>query len=189
MKHPLFSSALKPLATAVVTATVAAALLLTHVATRAAIKCANAAGSIAYADVACPLGYKPAGDVAPMPAVNAADQASAKAQTARDQKAADSLEKQRLANDRASAKARSAAHSKSTARTKSCKSAELAVKRAQDRYDDAPSASSKANASGKKSKAQNHIVVREGDDKASKAKKKASHALEHAKAKRDLVCG
>ena len=33
-----------------------------------------------------------------------------------------------------------------------------------------------------------HVVVREGDDKASKAKKKARHGLENAQAKRDLAC-
>ncbi len=159
----------------------------------AAVRCTNAAGAVAYADTAaaCPAGYRQQGEVAAMPPVAAKDQALAQQQAASDKKAADALDKQRSKDERAAAKAQLAAQKGGASKAKQCKTAELALKRAKDKYDDAPSAGSKSKKSSKASKkdsAQTHVVVREGDDKASKAKKKALHGLENAQTKRDLTC-
>jgi hypothetical protein len=157
---------------------------------QAATRCVNAAGAVVgYADTAasCPAGSSFKGEVAPMPAAAASDVKSAQAQAARDQKSVDALEARRLKDERADAKAQLAAQKKNGSKVKSCKAAELALKRAQNRYEDAPSASVKQH-KGKKN-AQTHTVIRESDTKAGKGKKKAQHALEAAQGKRDLACG
>ena len=161
----------------------------------AAVRCTNAAGAVAYADTstACPAGYTQKGEVAAMPPVAAKDQAKAQQQATSDKNAVAALDKQRIKDERAAAKAQYAAQKGSTSKAKQCKTAELALKRAQDKYDDAPSASSKSSKTSKTNKKNNnntqtHVVIREGDDKASKAKKKARHGLENAQAKRDLAC-
>jgi hypothetical protein len=159
----------------------------------AAVRCTNAAGAVAYADTAaaCPAGYRQQGEVAAMPPVAAKDQALAQQQAASDKKAADALDKQRSKDERAVVKAQLAAQKDGASKVKQCKTAELALKRAKDKYDDAPSASTKSKKSSKASKkdgGQTHVVVREGDDKASKAEKKARHGVDNAQAKRDLAC-
>jgi hypothetical protein len=159
---------------------------------QAATRCVNPAGAVVgYADTAasCPAGSSFKGEIAPMPAAAASDVKSAQAQAARDQKSVDALEAKRLKDERADAKARLAAQKKNASQAKSCKTAELALKRAKDRYDDAPSASAKQPKAKKNSKTQTHTVIRDSDTKAGKAKKKAQHALEAAQGKRDLACG
>jgi hypothetical protein len=165
----------------------------------AAVRCTNAAGATAYADnaMACPVGYKALSDVAAMPPATPNDVAQAQAQARSDKTTGDALEKQRLKEDRAAAKAQYAASKRSASKTKSCKTAELAFKRAQDKYDDVPSASIKhpkaSKQNGKQAKGQSntaqHTVTREADSKEGRAKKKAQRGVEHAQAKRDLACG
>jgi hypothetical protein len=178
--------------TRIITMTLSLALLalISTFNAHAAVRCTNAAGAMAYADTAsaCPAGYTQKGEVAAMPPVTAKDQALAQQQSTSDKKAADALDKQRIKDERAAAKAQYAAQKGGASKVKRCKTAELALKRAKDKYDDAPSASTKHSKASKKSKTQTHVVVREGDDKASKAKKKARHGLENAQAKRDLAC-
>lgn len=158
----------------------------------AATRCVNAAGAVVgYADTAatCPAGSSFKGEVAPMPAAAASDVKNAQAQAARDQKAVDALEAQRMKDERADAKAQLAAQTKNSGKAKSCKAAELALKRAKNRYDDAPSASVKQSKSKKSSKTQTHTVIHDSETKAGKSKRKAQHALEAAQGKRDLACG
>lgn len=157
---------------------------------QAATRCVNAAGAVVgYADTAdaCPVGSRFKGEVAPMPAAAASDVKNAQGQATRDQKSVDSLEAKRLKDERADAKAQLTAQKKNSSKVKSCQSAELALKRAKNRYDDPPSARVKQR-KGKKN-AQTHTVIRDSDTKAGKGKKKAQHALEAAQGKRDMACG
>jgi hypothetical protein len=130
-----------------------------------------------------------------MAPVSSQDAAQAKAQAASDQRTGDALEKQRLAQERAAAKANFAAqrqNARQAGKVKSCKKAELALKQAKDKYDDTPSDSLKHPKQAKQknaSTAPTHTVTRDGDDKTNKAKKKAQRGVENAQAKRDLVCG
>ncbi len=159
---------------------------------QAAARCVNAAGGVVgYADTAasCPAGSSFKGEVAAMPAAPASDVKSAQAQAAKDQKAVATLEANRAKEERANAKAQLAAQKSSASKAKQCKTAELALKRAQDRYDDSPSATVKTRKAKKNSKTQTHSVIREGDGKSGKARKKALHALEAAQGKRALACG
>jgi hypothetical protein len=191
-QNPYFSSINTHMKNIIALGTVCLSLLAVFNA-HAAVRCTNAAGAVAYADTAaaCPAGYSQKGEVAAMPPVAAKDQALAQHQAANDKKAADALDKQRIKDERATAKAQLAAQKGGASKAKQCKTAELALKRAKDKYDDAPSASSKSKKSSKASKkdgGQTHVVMREGDDKASKAKKKARHSVDNAQAKRDLAC-
>jgi hypothetical protein len=157
---------------------------------QAAARCVNTAGAVVgYADTAasCPAGSQFKGEVAAVPAAPASDVKSAQAQAAKDQKSVDAMDKARLKEERANAKAQLAAQKRGAGKAKSCKAAELALMRAKNRYDDAPSASTKTK-TGKKSKSQTHVVMRESEGKAGKAKRKAQHALEAAQGKRDLAC-
>jgi hypothetical protein len=169
----------------------AATLLLCATAHAGAARCVNAAGAIVgYADSAaqCPQGSSYKGDVGAMPKVDAADQARAQAQASKDQQAVSKLEAQRAKEAAANARAQAAANKQDAGKGKRCKSAEIALKKAKDRYDDAPSASIKTKKPNKNNKTQTHTVTREGDEKAGKAKKKARHGLEYAQSKRDLAC-
>jgi hypothetical protein len=157
----------------------------------AAARCVNTAGAVVgYADTAasCPAGSQFKGEVAAVPAAPASDVKSAQAQAAKDQKSVDAMDKARLKEERANAKAQLAEQKRGAGKAKSCKAAELALTRAKNRYDDAPSSASVKTKLGKPSKTQTHVVVRESEGKAGKAKRKAQHALEAAQGKRDLAC-
>ncbi len=158
----------------------------------AAARCVNAAGAVVgYADTpaSCPAGSQFKGEVAAMPAAQAADVKNAQTQASKDQKAVRALEAKQLKEERANVKAQLAAQKRSSSKAKSCQAAELALKRAKDRYDDAPSASVKQHKGKKNSKTQTHTVIRDSDTKAGKSKRKAQHALEAAQGKRDFACG
>jgi hypothetical protein len=160
--------------------------------THAAARCVNPSGTVVgYADTAasCPAGSRFQGEVAAMPAAPASDVKSAQAQANRDQQSVKALETKQLKEQQAYAKAQLAAQKKGAGSAKSCKTAELALKRAKDRYEDSPTASVKHKKASKNSKTQTHTVVRDGEGKAGKARRKAQHALDAAQGKRDLACG
>jgi hypothetical protein len=158
---------------------------------QAAARCVNTTGAVVgYADIAasCPAGSRFQGEVSAMPPAAASDVKNAQAQALRDQAAATAIDTQQNQQARAQAKAQLAAQKQNNASVKRCKLAELALTRAKNRYEDAPSTTFKQAKANKKSKTQTHIVIRESDSKASKSQKKARHALEAAQGKRDLAC-
>jgi hypothetical protein len=156
------------------------------------VRCTNPAGTvIAYAESAlgCPAGSQAKGEVAPANQPTASQMAQTKAQVDSDRSTGNALESKRLKEERAQAKAIAALQKDKDSKAKRCKAADVALKRAQERYSDNPKTSSKGNkASSKASKNPSHTVVREENEKSSKSRKKAKRGLESAQAKRDSVC-
>ncbi len=156
----------------------------------AATRCVNAAGAVVgYADTAasCPAGSSFKGEVAPMPAAAASDVKNAQAQAARDQKAVDALEAQRVKDERADAKAQLTARKKSGNKAKSCKAAELTLKRAKDRFDDTVYDRSVSTNKTKKSST-NHSTNWDNQSVNAKKRRSSQRSLEMAQGKRDLAC-
>ena len=157
----------------------------------AATRCVNAAGAVVgYADTAasCPAGSSFKGEVAPMPAAAASDVKNAQAQAARDQKAVDTLEAQRVKDERADAKAQLAAQTKNSGKAKSCKHAELALKNAKGAFDDT-AYDRTVGFVIKKSKSNNNKIIHEDNSNKAKKRRKAQRSLDLAQGKRDLACG
>lgn len=169
-----------------------ACLLLLSLNVHAAARCVNSSGAVVgYADTAasCPAGSRLQGEVAAMPPAAASDVKSAQTQAAKDQQAVAQLEKDRIAQARVAAKTQNASQKPKGDPSKSCKTAQLALKRAQERYDNAPvSAPVKQPKATRNDTTQTHTVVRDSDSKTSKARKKAQHALEKAQLKHDNAC-
>lgn len=157
----------------------------------AAARCVNASGAVvAYAAnvAACPAGSSFKGDVDAVAAPTADQHNQAKSLAAKDKTTADALERQRLRDEKAQSKALLALQKRQNSKGKSCRSAEIALARAQDHYDDAAGAKPKMKKQSSKSANKIHTSERAEDTKLSKAQKKAKKKLEAAQDKRGIAC-
>ena len=176
---------------AVRVALIIAALIASSLSTQAlaAARCTNATGAVvAYAQTAieCPAGTQFKGEVGSVNAPSAAEQQQTKNLTSQNKLTGDALERQRIKDERAQSKAMLALQKRQAGKGKSCKTAELALARAQEQYDNAPVA--KAKKSKSKSKNTTHTSERYEESKESKAQKKSKRKLEIAQDKRAMAC-
>ena len=155
----------------------------------AAARCVNAAGAVvAYSQTAaqCPTGTQFKGDVDTTQAPSADERNQAKAKASNDKQSADSLERQRISDERAQSKAMLAMQKRNDGKAKSCKQAELALNKAQASYDNAPSAKMKKSKS--KSGDKVNTSQRVDDVKQSKSQKKAQAKLTAAQDRHAIAC-